>query len=288
MKKINFFLAGFPKSATTSVASILDKHPNICFSRPKEPDLFLENSNINADYLFKIFEHGTQDKLKGEGSQRYSIRDRFPNVAKNIYNHNPNAKLVFIARHPLERAISHFMMIDRDVDLNITINEVFNDDWLKYNVVNTSKYFYQISPFIDYFPKEQILILWFEDFVFKKEYFLSSLYSFLEIKAVFPTYDVKENSSTNFGRTTKLYRCLNQNLFYNSIKKAFPLKLRDKYRKFLNYKFGAKRKYQLNETFKKKFVEYIADDMNDFISFSHAPDKIREYYSLPHLKSANL
>ncbi len=278
-KKIDFFLAGFSKCGTTSIAYICDQHPDICFARPKEPNLFLKD-HYQEDFFKEVFDHKQSDeyKLVGEGSQRYSMRDRFPNVAQYIYQHNPDAKFIFVARHPLERSISHYKMIDRDVDLDISINQIFDKSWLVENVVNTSKYSYQVSPFLATFPKQNIKFMWFEDFVLRKENFFREFYSFLGLDYYLLGAEVKVNVATKIGRSTQLYRELNKSSIFNFFKKLTPLSFRNKYRELLKIKFDATRKSSVSIEFKKKFYEYIEDDLNDFLKLTNAPESIKHYY----------
>jgi hypothetical protein len=39
-KKTNFFVVGNPKSGTSILHDYLDRHPDICMSSPKEPNVF--------------------------------------------------------------------------------------------------------------------------------------------------------------------------------------------------------------------------------------------------------
>lgn len=253
-------------------------HESICFSRPKEPNLFLEE-DTSSERIAEVFSHALPGQLKGEGSQRYTMRDRFPQLAERLYRHNPEAKLIFIARHPLERAISHFKMIDRDVDLEIAINDIFTcREWVRHHAINPSLYFYQISPFIKYFPLENIKILWFEDFILNKTECLKALYSFLNLDPLIPELNIQRNAAVRRGRTTPLYRFLNQLPIFNTLKQLVPPSTRDRYRKYLKIKFAADRKYKISDEIQNQFERYIEDDLHAFLEFANAPQWIADYY----------
>jgi hypothetical protein len=253
----HFILAGFPKCATTSIARYLDEHPSICFSKPKEPDFFLKNGKYDdeswAEYK-NSFSHWQPNQILGEGTQRYTIRDRYPNVAKDIYQYIPSAKLIFIARNPIERFVSHFKMIDRDVNLKVSINDVFKYEWLINNCVNTSKYYYQIEPFWNLFPRNHIWIGFYEDFLKDRSAFKNGIFDFLEIKNINISQKIKLNTSAGPAKTSFLYEKLNKNPVYNFTKKFLPKDFRDHYRNIVRVRFNpnSNRKYKMTPEFRKK------------------------------------
>jgi hypothetical protein len=224
----NFILAGFPKCATTSISKYLEMHPSICFSNPKEPNFFLANGDYpdeSWDEYSRCFNHVKQNQIMGEGSQRYTQRDRYPNVARDIYHYFPSVKLIFIARNPEERFISHFKYVDRDTIINSTINETLNHQWLINKCVNTSKFFYQIEPYLELFPRENIWLGFYEDFIKDKESFFKCLYNFLGIDFYLYEEEIKLNTSAGPAKTSFLYQQLNKNPVYNFTKKFLPKKL---------------------------------------------------------------
>ena len=101
----NFFIIGAPKSGTTALSQYLKEHPNIFFSRVKEPHFFdLDTSKrLKADlptYL-SLFSEAEPDRHKavGEGSTGYL----FSKVAvSEILKFNPNSKFIVMLRNPVE------------------------------------------------------------------------------------------------------------------------------------------------------------------------------------------
>ena len=105
MRKPNFFLLGAAKCGTTSMSRYLADHPQVFFSRLKEPHYFstdyYEHNRIWAerDYL-RLFKHANGDHLAvGEGSVWY-IASRV--AASKIIEFNPAAKFLVMVRSPLE------------------------------------------------------------------------------------------------------------------------------------------------------------------------------------------
>lgn len=117
----NFLIIGAPKCGTTSLYHYLGQHPLIELSPIKEPKFFsycnqslnwegdlkiikrIKRSIINkeSDYL-NLFKD-MNAPYRGEASPNY-FHD--PIAAKNIYEFDPNFKLIVILRNPVERCYS--------------------------------------------------------------------------------------------------------------------------------------------------------------------------------------
>ena len=116
MKKPNFFIIGAPKCGTTSLASYLSDHPEVCFSVPKEPGFWCDDLGVEPHaFCFKslgkyleIF--GAADPKKhnviAEGSTSY-LRSR--NAVKRILEYSPTAKFIVMLRNPVDVAYAYHM-----------------------------------------------------------------------------------------------------------------------------------------------------------------------------------
>jgi len=121
----NFFLAGAPKSGTTSLYRYLDQHADIYLSSIKEPHYFApeirlehyqpalrrrlarENGIVTdwGDYL-RLFEGARNQTAVGEGSVCYLWSPRAPAlIAEKI----PHARILVLLRDPAERAFSQYL-----------------------------------------------------------------------------------------------------------------------------------------------------------------------------------
>ena len=190
--KINTFIVGFPKSGTTSLHYYLNQHPDVCMSNIKEPnffssneiaELYYDNTVIKkmSDYI-KLFDH-PNNKILGESSVSYIY---YSSVAKKIFNHNKNAKIIIILRNPVDRAFSHFLMDNRLGYCNINFKEVISNP-KKYPLfyqqyVDIGHYYEKLKVYIDIFKKENIKILIYEDFIKETQKYVNEVFDFLEIK----------------------------------------------------------------------------------------------------------
>jgi len=104
VKLPDFFLAGAPKSGTTALSEYLREHPGVFFSNPKELNYFCEDFaehrfiRTRADYE-KQFMAAAPEQRVGEGSVVYL----YSRVAlANIRAFNPDAQIIIMLRNPLD------------------------------------------------------------------------------------------------------------------------------------------------------------------------------------------
>lgn len=105
-----FFVIGAMKAATTSMCDWLDAQPGLAISRPKEPGIFVSDEAVKSllPGVEALFQHATANDLRGEGSTDYAKHPRVLGVPERIFDHVAAPKLVYMMRHPVERAMSQF------------------------------------------------------------------------------------------------------------------------------------------------------------------------------------
>ena len=152
------------KSATTSLCNLLAEHPRVVFSEPKEPEYFCREKlySRGPGWYGRLFADAGPDDLAGEGSTSYTKGHAFPEAAGRIAADLPDAKLIFIARHPLDRIVSHWKHLrGTGVDVPADFNRAVGDSS---HLVQTSRYFWQLGRYRDLFPDRQIAVYFFEDY----------------------------------------------------------------------------------------------------------------------------
>jgi hypothetical protein len=104
------FVVGAPRCGTTSLSRYLKSHPDVCFSRVKEPHFFSEHdlSPLATDelrgvvqerYLDRYFAHREPSRLMAEASVTYLY---VPERLEPILRLWPDAKFVISIRSPLQ------------------------------------------------------------------------------------------------------------------------------------------------------------------------------------------
>lgn len=151
----HFIIIGAMKAGTTSLHENLKVHPEIGMSTYKEPNYFTRAYTKKLEWYQGLFGSG---KVKfGDASPSYSMRHKFPQTAERIYKTLPKVKLIYILRDPVDRIISHLhhnLYRDR-IKLKNVNEEVLQNS----NYITTSRYYYQISPYLKFFDREDILFV---------------------------------------------------------------------------------------------------------------------------------
>ena len=104
------FIVGAPRCGTTTLASFLQQHPDVCFSAVKEPHFFSHDqvaalsddeflAAVEEEYWHRFFGHcGSEPQLYAEGSVTYLYA---PERISRILTLWPQAKFVIALRDPL-------------------------------------------------------------------------------------------------------------------------------------------------------------------------------------------
>lgn len=215
---VDFLLIGSAKSATTSLSNGLSQHPDICFSDPKEPQFFsTTNWRDHLENYHALFDE-KDAKLYGEGSTNYS---KFPHYNKNIhqdiFDYNPNMKIIYMMRHPIDRIVSHYVhsynrgheSID-DINTALTSNSHYLD---------TARYAMQIEPFISRFGRQNVLLLFFEDFVSKPQDVLNTAFDFLGVERM-SIHKKDLNTNKSFNRSVIHHKYDNPKTIVDKLRKV--------------------------------------------------------------------
>ena len=135
-----FYVAGFPKSATTSLHEALQRHPQIVSPRRKEPhwwtrvdglsdgkDIHRDHAKLNV-WAYLAFFNEASEKIQLGGSDGYSDSVTYDGSQSLLWDSNffqhgqdycampavlqrvqPKAKFVVVMRNPTTRLYSHFI-----------------------------------------------------------------------------------------------------------------------------------------------------------------------------------
>lgn len=174
-KNPNLFIGGAQKSGTTSLHYFLSKHPDIFIpKKPEELHFFDldENYSKGLDWYMAYFSQWQGEPIIAQTSPLYIYKTQVP---ARIQAFNPEAKFIFILRNPLDRAYSHYWNSVRYGYEHLSFEEALdqekerinkNSDFRrKYSYADRGKYTEQLLRFYNFFPRENILILLFEQLI---------------------------------------------------------------------------------------------------------------------------
>ena len=152
-----FIVIGAMKCGTTSLYYYLDAHPDVAMSIQKETDFFIQGRNYEKrrDWYESRFQE--EAVARGECSTNYTKAHLFPGVVQRMHELVPEVQLVYMVRDPVRRMISHYVQNRVQEDENRSFAEaVTTCATNKY--VMTSRYYWQLQPYLETFGDEQILV----------------------------------------------------------------------------------------------------------------------------------
>jgi hypothetical protein len=229
--KVDFFIVGAPKAGTTSLYHYLSAHPQVEMSRQKETDYFSDKAIHEQGMYYAKNRINTLDKydslfvqkesvVYGEASVSYLF---YENVAEDIKKYNPNAKIIIMLRNPIERAFSHYLMDYRLGLISDSFENVLakkskhkNAHLFYQQYIEVSKYSRQIQRYLDFFEKDNILFIDYEDFKKNVSKTVFHVYSFLNISTGF-TADINTKHNTFIMPKNKVIRLIYSFVFLRKL-----------------------------------------------------------------------
>ena len=179
----NFIIIGAAKSATTTLTTVLQMHPDVFISKPKEPKFFGRNYGKGWNWYASRFAAGKKVLLRGEASTMYSsLLSPYRWSPELMSRFLPDLKLIYIVRDPLDRIVSQWRHHrGRNPDC-ADFSDLMRDRDLKRRVVGCSMYYKQLSRYRLFFPDAQIHCLTFEDLLSSPKDTLQVMLRFLGVK----------------------------------------------------------------------------------------------------------
>jgi len=107
----DFVIVGAMKAGTTTLYQYLQRHPHIFLPRKKEPQFFSRDHVFDQGiaWYHRLFDEAKPDQVCGEASTCYSRYPVYPHAAERLAQYVPDARLIYILRHPVERLYSHYV-----------------------------------------------------------------------------------------------------------------------------------------------------------------------------------
>ena len=264
--KVNTFIVGAPKAGTTSLHHYLNQHTEVSMSSVKEPNFFSSKEVESLFYNSKCIDDSNdyhklfsieKRQVRGEASVSYLF---YENVPKRIYDYNSEAKIIIMLREPIERAFSHYLMDCRLGFCSVKLEDIIAtpQSYPQYfqQYLELGNYYSQIKRYQDTFGKEQLLVIFYEDFKTNTKKVMNRVFSFLEIEQQEIDFSVK-NSFLSPSNTliSKLYKF---NIVRKVVKTILPERLlsliRSKY-------FSAKSKPMLSKAIEKQLKVFYKSDV---------------------------
>ncbi len=192
-RKPNLFIIGAMKSGTGYLHTLLASHPSIFMSDPKEPCAFVEPDQLQAlfrwawdqgywrdrERYLRLFEASGDAKVIGEGSVYYTHLPMTTGVPKRLHQFNADARLLYVMRDPIERAISHYWHQVRWHGEHRSLSSAIKFDSRYQDVSN---YATQLAPYFELFGREQIKAITFEELTNNTKSTMTDIFRWLDVE----------------------------------------------------------------------------------------------------------
>lgn len=240
LKNPNFLILGVMKCGTTSLYDYMIRHPKILPAILKEthclkkvtkaclkdnPNWNFNLSDLQKNWVFSHFSPRPDEVnfITGEATPGNLFT---PGLEKLVLNNFNDTKLIVIVRNPVKRAISGYyqrlkkgqetksiedVFVSQLEILECAQNlETFKDNYIlntrvTHSSLVTSLYVYYIEKWMNFFPREQFLILRTEDLSKDTQSIMSQVFEFLGI----PDFQIPQYTRKN----VKHYPPLRQDLY---------------------------------------------------------------------------
>lgn len=182
----NFLCVGAEKSGTTYLYHLLMQHRDIFIPKNKELYFFADDKWYEKGFkkYLKNFSQVNNEKRIGDITP-VNMSKLF--CAKRIFQHlGSDLKIIFLLRDPIYRAYSGYRMKYEKRKISISFEDIVNNE-IKNNPINYNSiigkgvYIDQINNFLNLYPREQMKIVKFEEFVKYPEETIKEICRFLEV-----------------------------------------------------------------------------------------------------------
>ncbi len=166
------YFIGAQKAGTTTLAYLLNQHPQITVSRPKEPQFFTHNWDKGLDWYRTKFP-APPDSVLVDASPTYSMAllesskggsrppSKYEGVPKRVFSVNPHARFIYSLRDPVERTYSGYWHYVRAGIESREFGATLRNGSTRY--LDVSDYYGQLLLWLEYFPLDSFLFVLFED-----------------------------------------------------------------------------------------------------------------------------
>lgn len=238
--KPDFIIIGAQKSGTSSLHYLLQQHPGLRGSTPKEIHFFDKWVNYGHDLRWyeSHFKSGIfQRKIFFESSPNYIYHEA---AARRILDYKPNLKFILVLRNPADRAYSAWNMYrdffekgeshklksgtapDRPspvyehfykgrsyfpdfkeaLAIELDIIEMGQAASIEPAILRRGLYANQLETYFKYFQKDQFLVIGFRELFDDTEATLNKAYKFIDVKPVeFGRIKVKSRNVRSYENT---------------------------------------------------------------------------------------
>lgn len=217
-----FVVIGAMRAGTTTLYELFRASGLISVPSMKETDFFITEANYARGTSWLRSQFSDLSKPSCDFSPNYSRRQNFPLCAERIKDTLPDVKLIYVVRDPVERAVSqyrHMCAMGFDMPKPNDLEGHKEGD----EIIQTSRYAYQLDAYLEHFSLGDILIVDFQDLVSNQVETLQVLLRRMGLTSTgLELDDVQANSSDDLERLPSFWGKLRRTKLGDSIRATLP------------------------------------------------------------------
>jgi hypothetical protein len=200
----NVIVIGAQKCGTSSLHYYLGLHPEVAMSEPKELNFFQLDRNWGKGLDWYRQHFDASASRRGESSPNYTNFTRAPGVPERMASVIPDAKLIYLVRDPIDRIAAHWVHHRASGLENLEMPAALHGPIASY--VDRSRYAMQLERYLEYFPRDQILVVDSDKLLGDRLATLREVFEFLDVDAGFvdPGFTLERHESSRKRRRTPL------------------------------------------------------------------------------------
>jgi hypothetical protein len=179
----DFLIIGLGKCGTTTLAELLSAHPEVGISSIKEPHFF------SYEFIFErgipwyatLFNHCRDARIIGEASTSYSRIHQHSEVPDRLLEYLPDARIIMMVRHPMERIVSAYMEWLATPNHDQTYSSINEAIVGMSTFIESSRYWTIYDAYRTRFGEDNIHVVWFDDLKNKQHEAFAEVCRFLRV-----------------------------------------------------------------------------------------------------------
>ena len=172
----------------------------------------------------------------GESTTDYTKSPNYSGVPERIHDFCPDAKIIYIMRDPIERAISQYWWeVQYSAEGRRMSNAILNNDW----IMNASNYALQLKPYIKLFGAGSVFTLTMEELQATPQETLKSIFIWLNVD---PAFKLNNEFKTYNQSANRVNRVVGSGFFshmkgtklWEALKQLLPRKFKKSLKRLLS------------------------------------------------------
>ena len=189
----SFVIVGAMRSGTTTLASMMRRHPQVHLAAEKEVHFFDRRYDEGLDWYASRFDPTSEEIAVGEATPVYMYQDQ---ARRRLATDLPDARLLAILRNPVDRAYSHYWhrvkaereSLPFEAALEAEPQRLLTgglDDLADFSYVDRGHYVDQLEALSQLAGRDRVKVVLLEDLTRDTENVMKDIFRFIGVDEVF-------------------------------------------------------------------------------------------------------